>query len=68
MATYTITDREDVDWNENCQFKYRYRSSDGSPTAQSEFDRRCAAGQFAILWKWEHNQSKQMARCGTPTR
>ena len=66
MATYTITDRVDKNWCESCQFKYRYQASDGSPTAQSEFDRRRAAGQFAILWKWEHNQPKEMARCGTP--
>ena len=44
MATYLITNSKHVTWDDDNTFKYRYRSTDGSPTAQSEFERRRAAG------------------------
>ncbi|MBP3954372.1 hypothetical protein J8F10_03550 [Gemmata sp. G18] len=54
MAVYVITDSPDVEWTEGLweslpHFSYRYESSDGSPTAQTEFDRRREEGLPSVL-------------------
>ncbi len=58
MATYTITDSRENDWNDELQFKYRYESRDGYPCAQDEVERRRNQGLPVFLWKWENFQSK----------
>ena len=68
MATYVITDSEEVDWEQFdwdsvVQYKHRHESTDGKPTAQEEFDRRREEGQPAVLWKFENNEPKLMERC-----
>jgi hypothetical protein len=65
MAFYTITDAPIDDWEERDRryvFKYRYRSADGSPVAQDEFDRRRNAGQSTVLMKWDYG-AKIMEQC-----
>jgi hypothetical protein len=62
MAVYVVTDSPDVDWDDNHKYKYRHESTDGSPTAQDEVERRRAAGQPAYLWRWENNQSQLVER------
>jgi len=56
MATYTITESVEENWNEQYTYKYRYRSRDGHPVAQEEIDRRRASGQPAVLWRWENQK------------
>jgi len=55
MATYTITDRRESDWNPECAFKYRHRSSAGHPVAQAEVDRWLRDGREVFLWRWENH-------------
>jgi hypothetical protein len=71
MAVYVITDSPDVNWADGLwhslnHFSYRHHSSDGSPTAQSEFDRRREEGQPSVLWKWENYEPREMERCHIP--
>jgi hypothetical protein len=62
MATFVLTDTPHVDWatvnwDNLPQFKYRHESSAGYPLAQEEFDRRCAAGQPTVMWRFDNNES-----------
>ena len=56
MARYVVTENPDVTWDDVHNYKYRTNSTDGSPVAQEEFDRRRAAGLEVYLWRWENNQ------------
>jgi hypothetical protein len=62
MATYVITEDANVTWDDEFKYKYRYESRDGLPTAQEEFERRRAARQPAVLWRWEHGEPTLMER------
>jgi hypothetical protein len=62
MATYVVTTSPNVDWDDEFKYKYRYNSRDGSPVAQDEVERRRAAGQAAVLWRWEHGEPTLMER------
>ena len=54
MAKYAVTCNVNTKWDEEFHYNYRYRSRDKSPVAQDEFDKRRAAGQPAVLWRWDH--------------
>ena len=56
MATYVITDNARDGWENGLKFKYRHTSRKGHSVAQDEFDRRRAAGQKVVLWRWEHGE------------
>ena len=62
MATYIVSRTPDQNWNEEFKYKYRYSSQNGSPVAQDEVDRRRAAGEPAVLWRWEHGEPTLMER------
>jgi len=57
MAIYVITDDASTDWSDDHRYKYRRTSSDGSPVAQDEIDRRVAVGEAYVLWRWENHTS-----------
>lgn len=62
MAGFYITDTRDMDWEhvnwDNLKrYKYRSMSSDGSPLAQEEFDRKRDAGEPAALWAFYTNDT-----------
>jgi hypothetical protein len=62
MATFCLTDTPDVDWatvnwDELPKFKYRHESSDGSPLAQAEFERRRDAGLPTAMWRFDTNDA-----------
>jgi hypothetical protein len=57
VATYVITQSPNVNWD-NTTYKYRYRSNNGEPTAQVEFDRRISGDESAFLWRWENHTPK----------
>ena len=57
MATYVVTESPEVYWDDMYNYKYRYQSSDGSPVAQDEFNRRRDAGRPAVLWRHEHGEA-----------
>jgi len=63
MATYVITDREELNWSDENKYKHRYESSNGLPTAQAEMDRRRTADQPGVLWRWENGEATVIDRC-----
>lgn len=67
MATYTITSSMDANPDIQPTFKYRYRSRDGFPLAQEEFDRRRDANKPAVMWRWMDGKATMVAS-HLPTR
>ena len=62
MASFYITETADVNWatvniDNLTQYKYRHESRDGHPLAQEEFDRRRDAGEPAVMWRFDDNDS-----------
>lgn len=62
MASFFITETPNVNWaavnwDNLTQFKFRHESGEGSPLAQEEFDRRRVAGEPAVMWRFDKNDS-----------
>lgn len=52
MAKYVVSDNPRTSWNGR-YYNYRFRSTDGSPRAQDEVERRRRNRQPAYLWRWD---------------